>query len=277
MQKACQTCGKLFRVKPSHFAIKTYCSRKCMSEGYKTRMAGASNPHFSDAGLKVCLWCGKEYRTYTKTSVYCSKRCYGQHKITKTQRVGPPAFCAWPKRGKPIRMCAACGAQGVKKGRSYCESCWTIGKNKRTEARNRPCCVCGKTFTATIYAPKKKTCSPECRRVWRCISQQGDKSHLWQGGKTSKAKIMRTSLWYAKWREAVYARDGYRCQMCGTGVDLNAHHVKSFSGHPELRLDVNNGITLCVECHGIVDEKAKNMIRAKRRRRTVTGITGGEA
>lgn len=55
---------------------------------------------------------------------------------------------------------------------------------------------------------------------------------------------------YKAWRKAVYDRDGYICQMCGSrGVKLNAHHIFPYAYFPEKRYDINNGITLCVPCH----------------------------
>jgi len=42
------------------------------------------------------------------------------------------------------------------------------------------------------------------------------------------------------------------CAACGSKVRLNVHHIKPFHIDPELELDVNNLITLCMsplECH----------------------------
>ena len=32
-------------------------------------------------------------------------------------------------------------------------------------------------------------------------------------------------------------------------VELHVHHIKSWANNPDLRLDIDNAITLCVHCH----------------------------
>ena len=55
---------------------------------------------------------------------------------------------------------------------------------------------------------------------------------------------------YKLWRKEVFQRDYYTCLICGEkGGELNAHHIKSFKDFPELRFEVDNGVTLCLECH----------------------------
>lgn len=51
------------------------------------------------------------------------------------------------------------------------------------------------------------------------------------------------------WRKAVLERDGYKCRTCGSTKYLHAHHIKTWDSHPELRLDIDNGKTLCRTCH----------------------------
>ena len=56
---------------------------------------------------------------------------------------------------------------------------------------------------------------------------------------------------YKDWRKSVYKRDKFRCQMpnCMSNFRLQAHHIRKCSSESSLRYDVDNGITLCRECH----------------------------
>lgn len=62
------------------------------------------------------------------------------------------------------------------------------------------------------------------------------------------------SIRYSKeakeWRKSVFERDKYICQECNQkGGELEAHHKLPFGFFPELRFDINNGVTLCRKCH----------------------------
>ena len=60
------------------------------------------------------------------------------------------------------------------------------------------------------------------------------------------------------WRNEVFERDNYTCQKCNKrGGELNAHHIKSYSKFKELRYEVDNGITVCIECHRKIHKKVE--------------------
>lgn len=73
-----------------------------------------------------------------------------------------------------------------------------------------------------------------------------------------ESKEGRNSEEYKLWRASVFSRDNFTCQICGRrGVRLNAHHIKSYADHRELRYVVSNGITLCEPCHKLVHKVRK--------------------
>lgn len=54
---------------------------------------------------------------------------------------------------------------------------------------------------------------------------------------------------YNQWRKKVYARCGFKCVICGSTKQLNAHHLDSWSWAINRRYDVDNGTTLCKKHH----------------------------
>jgi len=51
------------------------------------------------------------------------------------------------------------------------------------------------------------------------------------------------------WRVNVLSRDGHRCIDCGATERLEAHHIAGWADCPELRVVVQNGVTVCWACH----------------------------
>jgi hypothetical protein len=79
---------------------------------------------------------------------------------------------------------------------------------------------------------------------------KGEKHYNWKGGITPINETIRRSVEYKLWRKSVFERDKYTCVWCGkTGGTLHADHIKPFALFPELRFAIDNGRTLCVDCH----------------------------
>lgn len=63
-------------------------------------------------------------------------------------------------------------------------------------------------------------------------------------------KRARESFESAEWRKKIFERDNFTCQICfKTNCYLEADHIKPWAYFPELRFELNNGRTLCRECH----------------------------
>ncbi len=86
--------------------------------------------------------------------------------------------------------------------------------------------------------------------------RKGEGNPSWQGGITPVNKKLRRTIENKIWREKVFERDDWTCQRCGIrGGKLHAHHINPFSIFPELRFNIDNGMTLCCECHKDVHRK----------------------
>lgn len=77
-----------------------------------------------------------------------------------------------------------------------------------------------------------------------------------KGGNTpERQRLYGSSKWQEILRE-VHARANYKCQRCGlkmsTEVRFNTHHIKPWQKYPRYRLDPNNIVLLCEDCHKFV-------------------------
>jgi 5-methylcytosine-specific restriction endonuclease McrA len=117
-------------------------------------------------------------------------------------------------------------------------------------ARTKICQHCGSEFsllsnrTVTTFR-RQKFCSKECADKGG-LRYFGEANGNWNGNPRRRHRESK----HAAWARAVISRDNAACQACGAkGVELHAHHIRSYKNAPELRWDVSNGTTLCYACH----------------------------
>lgn len=124
---------------------------------------------------------------------------------------------------------------------------WKGGKIKVS------CLFCGKEFlTWSGDSNRSKYCSRRCYWEDRIGKFIGEKAGHWKNGITPLTTKIRNSERHKIWANKIYRKDRWICQECGIKCqkkNIIAHHIKSFSEYPELRFDVDNGTTLCRECH----------------------------
>lgn len=206
----------------------------------------------------TCVFCSKEHLASSKKVKYCSIACY--NKATKRKPADgykPCEVCGVPmpyRNSLNVRSC-----NGVKSKRTRfcsvkCSSYWRChidNPAKKIEVRKKISASAKLRGFGTAYSKE----SIEKRRK----SISGDKHWNWQGGKTSENKKRRNSYETKQWRKAVFERDDYTCQMCGIrGAYLEADHIKPWCTHPDLRYDLDNGRTLCSQCHRKTDTYGLN-------------------
>lgn len=97
--------------------------------------------------------------------------------------------------------------------------------------------VCAKCYYRGVqYLGNFSKCGcPSCAVAARTFADQS----------TVKAARRKTKAW----RKSVLVRDDFLCQRCGSTGKLRAHHIENFAENPDLRFEIDNGITLCYHCH----------------------------
>lgn len=142
------------------------------------------------------------------------------------------------------RVCLYKGLVGIKRSPEQCERLSKLHKGKTISKEHR------KAISIKIKGRKESLET----RIKKSIAIKAAKAHLVKPNRTTKEEkdLIRKSFEYRNWRMSVFERDKFKCQMPGCETIeryIEANHIMKFSDYPELRFDINNGITLCKPCH----------------------------
>jgi len=144
-----------------------------------------------------------------------------------------------------VKVCEICHKEfkQLSNSQKRCSNCMTI-----------TCKYCGKKFIPKNHNIKASYCSHKCngldkeKVIENLIKNRGTKP------RTYTKRNKHGGIEDREWRQKIFERDNYTCRMCKIrGGKLEAHHIKPFKKHPELRFGLENGITLCEDCHKKTD------------------------
>jgi len=140
-----------------------------------------------------------------------------------------------PQHRYKIRLCIDCGDQ-IYRGSKRCKPCAA----KLRLAPRKNCVDCGSEISRKAES--------------RCLSCWNKKQNI--GATKERTKFNASKKWEVA-RKACFERDDYTCQHCkARGGYIEAHHILEWCNYPELRLDIENLLTLCRPCHRLHHKKS---------------------
>jgi len=87
-------------------------------------------------------------------------------------------------------------------------------------------------------------------------SQAGKLNHNWKGGISYRANRKQIGYLYENWKKEVLIRDSSNCTICNKFcLYAIVHHIRPVSLFPELTYIVENGKTVCYDCHMVIHQK----------------------
>lgn len=151
------------------------------------------------------------------------------------------------KRGRTAVICDICRIcflkrnDSIKSWKGTCQKCSGIRKRKEKPPKKGP--------TRYWLGKKRPDISERMKNQKRFF---GEQHHNWIKDRSLvKNKQDRNNPEYKQWRTSVWRRDSFICKLKDKDCSgkIEAHHIKSWSNHPEFRYQINNGITLCHAHH----------------------------
>lgn len=160
---------------------------------------------------------------------------------------------AWQMVARPNPICSkACNSIHMRQRTVFAAPGFSA---MRPNSANVPvhlnCKICGNVFKVAHNRLKK---NPQfCSRKCFGVGSAAEKNPSWKGGISKLRDWVKASFPYKKWRIEVFQRDRFICVACLSQSRRNnpieAHHLKPFLKYQDLAFDLDNGCTLCRNCH----------------------------
>jgi len=180
--------------------------------------------------------------------------CHRRGKATVPRLVLPPYVIEAYKSGKSANILAPAFGCSVK---AFLRAIQRQGVGTRTMSQAIQLTDAAKMLAAACA--RLRVSGEMSRRL--SAGQQHIAMKDWTGFRADHWKRVRSSGEWAEWRNAVFARDGFRCVDCGAAstrqVPIDPHHIWPKARYPKRVFDVTNGVTLCRKCHLAVNGKER--------------------
>jgi len=216
--------------------------------------------------IKKCEVCGKEFKVYLSMikrgrGKFCSKKCFSINNSKKMK--GEPSR----SKGKHWKMSEEIKKRlkGRNKGKHLApQTEFKSGKNHwnwKGGPRESVCKMCNIKFLS-FPSQNRVYCSSKCAGR----GEMGINNYNWIEDraqlKTYGDGEERRSPKYKDWSKRVKDRDIWKCRINNKDCSgkVIAHHILSWSEFPELRYNINNGITLCLAHHPRKRAEEKRLI-----------------
>lgn len=180
--------------------------------------------------------------------------------------------------------CNNCGKNITKSSKTkLCRSCWKLGKKRQKDSINKQINTrllkYGKNQPGCFKKGEHRNLKTEFKKgdiPWNKNKEflGGEKHWNWKGGLTPLIILVRNSSKMKVWRNKVFKKDNWTCQKCNKRgkIIIESHHIKPFikiirennistfmQAMNCLELwNVNNGVTLCKECHDLLNNNLRN-------------------
>jgi hypothetical protein len=148
--------------------------------------------------------------------------------------------------GKKSRMGPRKNLTGFKNGLLTYTDKWR-NTNDGSEIEWLANCECGnEKWVKTFTSKTQKSCD--------CIRRKKGKDHHQYNVNLSKedrliSKNRALFPGMVEWRQECLLRDGFVCVICGTKNKLQVHHIQSWKNNIDLRISIENGISICYTHH----------------------------